>query len=155
MTDDAVEVLMAEREIRRLLDSYQIAWDSMTVDNIRSAEFYAPHGRLVEPGVFGERGVAEGVDEIVDWHTRRHQVLDERPKGLHTRMNYVIDVEPGCRKATATGTFIYVRRNADGFFIGAAGRYDDIVERDETGRWWIVEHRVTLFPEADPAGSSG
>jgi hypothetical protein len=151
MTDDLVEVLLAEREIRRLLDTYQIAWDSMTVDNIRSAEFFAPHGRLVEHGVFGEKGEANGVEEIVEWHTLRHRMLDERPKGLHTRMNYVIDVAAGCRRATVTGTFIYVRRDEEGFFVAAAGRYDDIVERDGDGRWWIVEHKVTLFPEAPDA----
>lgn len=147
-----LSILEAERDIKRLLDGYGLAWDTMTLENIRSAEFFAPHGRLVEKGVFGEKGVAEGIDEIVEWHKLRHQMTD-RPKGLHTRMNYIIDVAEDLRHATSTGTFIYVLRRVDGFYVGAAGRYDDILEKDANGRWWIVEHKVTLFPEV-PAAST-
>jgi uncharacterized protein (TIGR02246 family) len=128
--------------IRRLLAEYCHAYDDGRAD-----DFAALFTEDAEFRVFGT--TRNGRREIRDTIGRQQPGM---PPGQHVTYNSVIDVDPDGETARASTDFLYLRKEANGHVITAAGRYHDRLVRN-ADRWRFGRRTIVFLGEAPPPDS--
>jgi uncharacterized protein (TIGR02246 family) len=128
-----------EDQIRRTIAEY-----SQLCDDARFgewAELFTEDGRFVVDG-----------QATVGRNAIRKQMIMMLPpasRGKHITSNTLVDVDGD--SATSSTDYLFVRPTAEGPTIVAAGRYNDLLVRDQV-RWRFRERSISLLsmPDEDP-----
>lgn len=133
------ELIAHEADIRRLLAEY-----CHHFDDVRPDQFAA---LFTEDAVFGVFGRCfSGRVDIRDNIAGQASAL---PPGQHVTYNTVIDLDDDAATARARTDFLYLSKNGDGYAIAAAGRYDDVLER-QPDRWRIKARTIVFLGDPVP-----
>jgi hypothetical protein len=134
MTGDALQALLDEREIRRVLDSYSRGVDRLDFDLLRSvfhADATDDHG--------GYKGLAHELPDYIADATARLNTIST----MHSLHNCIIDVDGEVAHAETYFTAVRRRQGEHGPELDwMGGRYVDRLERRDGV--WKIAHRLTV-----------